>query len=66
MTEGVNMLEIHSGNITGPLIANIKITGSSDWKTIKTPVSQITTGIQNIFVILKGNTPLSLDWIKFE
>ena len=66
MTEGANLLEIHSGNITGPLIAHVNITGSSDWKTIKIPVSHVTTGIQNIFVIMKGNTPLSLDWIKFE
>jgi hypothetical protein len=59
-------LEIHNGNIAGPVVATVKIKGSGDWKTIKAPVSSFAPGIQNIFVISKGNTPLSVDWIKFE
>ncbi len=66
MAEGANMLEIHNGDIAGPVIATIKITGSGDWKTIKAPVSKFAPGIQNIFVLSKGNTPLCVDWIKFE
>lgn len=66
MAEGDNMLEIHNGDIDGPVIATVKITESGDWKTIQAPVSKYTPGIQNIFVLSKGNTPLSVDWIKFE
>lgn len=66
MGEGVSMLEIHSGNIAGPVIANVKITGSGGWGIIKTPVSKFASGIQNIFVISKGKTPFSVDWIRFE
>ena len=66
MTEGDNKLEIHSGSIDGPVIATVNLTASSDWKTISTRVSKVTSGIQNIVVVSKGNTPLSVDWIKFE
>src|SRR6185437_17125636 len=66
MAEGDNMLEIHNGDIDGPVIASVKITETGDWKTIQAPVSKYTPGIQNIFVLSKGNTPLSVDWIKFE
>lgn len=66
MAEGDNMLEIHNGDIDGPVIATVKITETGDWKTIRAPVSKYTPGIQNIFVLSKGNTPLSVDWIKFE
>lgn len=63
--EGANTLEIHSGSITGPVIAMVKITGSSEWQTVKTRVSKPASGIQNIFVVSKDNTPVSVDWIKF-
>jgi hypothetical protein len=66
MAEGDNLLEIHSGNIAGPVIANVKITGNGEWENIKTPLSKFTPGIQNIFLISKDNTPFSVDWIKFE
>ncbi len=66
MAEGDNTLEIHSGSITGAVIANVKVTRSGEWKTIKAPVSKPASGIQNIFVVSKTNTPVSVDWIKFE
>lgn len=66
MAKGDNALEIHSGHIDGPVIATIKVTGSGEWKTIKTSVGKFTPGIQNIFVVGKGSGPLGVDWIRFE
>jgi len=66
MAESDNLLEIHSGNIAGPVIASVKITRSGEWVNIKTPLSKFTPGIQNIFLVSKDNTPFSVDWIKFE
>lgn len=66
MADGANTLEIHSGSLTGPVIAQVKISGSGEWNTIKAPVSKVTSGLQNIFVVSKGDTPVSIDWIKFE
>ncbi len=66
MAEGDNTLEIHSGSIDGPVIATVKVAGSGEWKTIKTPVSKGVSGIQNLFVVAKGNGSLGVDWVKFE
>jgi hypothetical protein len=64
--EGDNALDIHSGTLDGPVIAQVKVTAGGDWKTITARVSKFVPGIQNIVVVAKGNTPLSVDWIKFE
>lgn len=66
MGEGANTLELHSGSITGPLIARINTTKSGEWNMIKAPVSTSPSGVRNIFVVFRGDTPLSVDWIKFE
>lgn len=66
MAEGANTLEVCTGSVTGPVIATLKISGSGEWKTIKTSVSKPATGIQHVVLVAKGNTPLSIDWIKFE
>ncbi|WP_276483087.1 family 43 glycosylhydrolase [Paraflavitalea pollutisoli] len=64
--EGPGELEIHSGSATGPLIATVRVAANGDWKTIKARVSKHTSGIQNIVLVSKGNTPVAIDWIKFE
>jgi len=66
MAEGDNLLEIRSGNIDGPVIANVKITGRGEWENIRTPLSKLAPGIQNVVLISKGNKAFSVDWIKFE
>ncbi|MDF2191259.1 family 43 glycosylhydrolase [Paraflavitalea sp. CAU 1676] len=66
MGEGANTLELHSGSITGPLIARVNTIKSGEWNMIKAPVSTSPSGVQNIFVVFRGDTPLSVDWIKFE
>ena len=66
MAEDDNLLEIHSGNIDGPVIAKVKITKSGEWENIKAPLAKFTPGLQNIILIAKGSMPFSVDWIKFE
>jgi len=60
------VLEIHTGNINGPLVAEIKIPKNTDWKVIKTPVKKTAAGVQNLFVVAKDNNQTEVDWIKFE
>jgi GH43 family beta-xylosidase len=66
MAEGENQLEIHSGSIDGPVIARVRIARSERWSAIKASVSKPTPGVQNIFLVSKGKTSFSVDWIKFE
>jgi len=60
------ILQIHANDINGLLIAEIKIPKSSNWKITKFPVLNIQSGIHNLFVVLKDNKKIEVDWIGFE
>jgi len=67
ISETGGTLQIRSGNDKGPVIAEITIPASSQWKTIKAPAQGSKTGIQHLFVSLKeSNKQVEVDWISFE
>jgi arabinoxylan arabinofuranohydrolase len=59
-------LQIHLDKIQGPLIAQIKVPQTDEWKEIKTPLSSLKTGVHHLVVSLKTNSIVEVDWIKFE
>jgi hypothetical protein len=65
-SEAGGVLQIHTQSINGPVIAEIKIPKSSDWKIVKLRVKRFTPGVQNLFVVSKNDDPVEVDWIKFE
>jgi len=59
-------LEIHINDITGPLVAQVKIPKSNDWKIVKVPVNKFTGGVHNLFVVMKDGEYIETDWARFE
>ena len=59
-------LQVHTKSITGPVIAEIKIPKTADWKVIKAPMMKHQQGVHNLFVTSKTNGAVEVDWIKFE
>ena len=59
-------LQIHTGSANGPVVAEVKIPKTPDWKTAKATVKKSPSGIQNLFVTSKDNNRVEVDWIKFE
>ncbi len=59
-------LQIHTNSSNGPVVAEITIPKSSNWKVVKAPVTKSPSGIQNLFVISKDEKHVEADWIKFE
>ncbi len=60
-------LEIHTKDINGSLIAEIKIPVSTSWQDIKVPVKKFEGGIQNLYVLSKeNNKKVEVDWICFK
>ncbi len=59
-------LQIHLDKIQGPLIAQIKVPQTDEWKEIKTPLSSLKAGVHHLVVSLKTNSIVEVDWIKFE
>jgi hypothetical protein len=59
-------LQIRLNNVKGSVIAEVKIPAGKDWKEIKTSVSGLKPGVQNLIVSVSDNTIVEVDWLYFE
>ena len=67
LSETGGTMQIRSGNDKGPVIGEITIPVTNQWKTIKASISGAKTGIQHLVVSLKeSNKQVEVDWISFE
>lgn len=62
-------IEVRTGNINGPLLGIVNITGSAEgdiWKTITTPLKSV-KGVHDLYFVFKGNKDLFyFDWWLFS
>lgn len=58
-------LQIRLDKPDGVLLAEVKISGGSDWKNFDAKLVGFQKGIHNLVVVLKDNNPVEVDWIKF-
>jgi Glycosyl hydrolases family 43/Carbohydrate binding module (family 6) len=66
ISENGGTLQIRTGSVDGPIVAEVQIPKSSGWKFTKSAVVKVPKGIQNLFVTLKDDKQVSVDWIRFE
>jgi hypothetical protein len=59
-------LQIRANGINGPVIAEVKIPQSSEWKISKASVLKFEPGVKNIFIVMKDGKQVEADWISFE
>lgn len=57
---------IRSGNLNGPVLAEISIPAGTEWKEISKLISKSPSGILHLVLQLKGSGAVETDWIKFE
>ncbi len=60
------VLQIKTGNESGPVISEVKIPAGSGWVTVKASVKKLKPGVKNLVVMLKGNNAVEIDWISFK
>jgi hypothetical protein len=65
-SENGGSIEIRLDKVDGPVVAEVEIPKSSDWKTVDAKVSKIDAGIHNLVVVAKGNKPVEIDWVQFS
>jgi hypothetical protein len=65
-SESGALLQVHTGSVNGPVIGEIRIPKTADWKVIKAPLKKIPGGVQNLFVLAKDDSRTEVDWIRFE
>jgi len=66
MSETGGTLQIRTGSVDGPVVAEVKIPKSAEWKLTKTTVAKVPKGVQNLFIVLKDNKEVTADWIRFD
>ncbi|MGD1045747.1 MAG: family 43 glycosylhydrolase [Bacteroidota bacterium] len=59
-------LQIRLDKVNGPIIAQVEIPKSNEWKIIKSPLSKFQPGINNLIVLLKDNNDVEIDWVSFQ
>ncbi len=60
------IVEIHLNKADGPVLAEVKIAKSDDWKVSKAKVSGVQPGVQNLVFVSKKGEPVEIDWVQFE
>jgi GH43 family beta-xylosidase len=66
LSETGGTLEIHLNGVNGPVVSEVKIPASKDWKNVKAPVKKLEGGVRNVFVVMKDGGPVEADWVRFE
>lgn len=65
-SEAGGTVQIRLDKPDGNLIAEVKIPEGKDWSTINSKVLKSRKGIHNLFILLKDNKPVEIDWIQFK
>ncbi|GAA4300441.1 family 43 glycosylhydrolase [Aestuariibaculum suncheonense] len=59
-------LEVRSKGINGMLLSRVIVPESDNWKEIKAPLVKSESNIENLFIQLKSNSEIEIDWVRFE
>ena len=59
-------LQLRLNNLDGPIIGQLEIPRSNEWKIINSSISEFQPVIHNLIVILIDNKTVEMDWIKFR
>ncbi|WP_074493185.1 family 43 glycosylhydrolase [Mucilaginibacter polytrichastri] len=65
-SEQGTVIEVRLDKLNGTLIGTIKTAKSGDWKMTKSNLLKIPSGTHDLFVVLKGVSPASIDWVRFD
>lgn len=59
-------LQVRTGSVTGPVVAEIKIAKSNDWTESKAKLIKAPAGVQHLFLVAKDGNAVEADWISFK
>ena len=65
LSQAGGTLQIRLDKADGILFAEVKVPKGTGWKTVDAGLLKFQKGIHNLFVVLKDNNPVEIDWIQF-
>lgn len=66
VTNSRNVLELRVDAQDGPLLGQMQIKKTQGMEIVKTKLKNKPTGIHDIFILLKTDQAVSIDWIRFK
>lgn len=66
VSESGAVLQIRTGSVSGPVVAELKIPKGGEWKIVVAAVVKSPAGLKNLFVVSKDGKQAEADWIRFE
>lgn len=60
------LIQVHLDSKTGPVISEIKVPVTKDWKTIETAVNKFGPGVHHLVITCSGNGTSEIDWLQFN
>jgi len=65
-SETGSKLEVRVNSVNGPIIAELNVPKSKEWKMISSPVLKFEAGVHDLFVVAKSDQRVEVDWINFK
>jgi hypothetical protein len=59
-------LLLRADGATGPVLAQVAVPKGTQWREIKAPLTTFNPGTHTLVVSSKTNTPVEIDWVRFE
>lgn len=59
-------VQIRLGSANGPILCEIAIPKTNQWKAITAKVKKLLPGVQNLVVVSTSDQPVEIDWVRFE
>jgi GH43 family beta-xylosidase len=60
------LVQIRLNGTDGPLLSEVEIPESKDWKIVEAKTASFEKGVHNLVVNLKGDTPVEINWVRFS
>lgn len=59
-------LELRLDQPGTPAIATIKVPAGKGWQTLQSRLLPVSSGVHHLIIVSKSNSPVELDWVRFE
>ena len=66
LSETGGTIQLRDNSFDGPVVAEFKIPKSTEWKLVSSSLPKVQSGIHNLFIVLKDNKQVEVDWISFR
>ncbi len=65
LSEQGGTLQIRLNHADGPIVAEVNIPQSTEWKIVEAQISEFQSGVHHLVVVSKSDGPVEVDWVRF-